>query len=82
MLLTIERPAGSSTINLAHVSGWTYRAADGTGPSALTIDGRGRDQFMYQGADADAVHATLSELLGSGKVAAFRCKLPPRGGQA
>jgi hypothetical protein len=84
MLLTIDHPNGSTrTLNLAHVGEWYYRPAGGSGPSCLKIeDPRGEEKFSYEGPEADAIHATLSELLASGKVAAFRCKLPKSGGPA
>lgn len=82
MFLTIDHPNGSTrTINLDHVGEWYYKPVDPVNPSCLTMEGPGgRERLSFRGHEADALHATLAEMLASGKVASFRCKLPAIGG--
>ncbi|WZP01169.1 hypothetical protein EP7_005563 (plasmid) [Isosphaeraceae bacterium EP7] len=80
MFLTIERSNGwIRTVNLAHVGEWAYKPAGAHGPSCLKFeDPRGEETHAFEGSKADAIHATLTEMLASGKVASFRCKPPQR----
>ena len=84
MFLVIDRTSETISVNLSHVGAVRYLGVRPGYQSRLDIrNARGGELLSFEGADADAVRASLEEALASGKVMTWRCDLrrPPEGGR-